>query len=222
MLVGAYIVIPVLRLFVKKENKGYILGLIVLSVIVQFGTQTAGILTRGMRFTVSDFASKFHTEYITGYVPYLLIGWYLTAFPPNGKARIALILTGLIALVGIILSIQFFMDKIRDIHSYVAEMNSLPAMLYGVGLFTLITACCGERETGSRVLTALSRQSFGIYVLHLFLLEILIGAALPYTAFHERLPLAYALTVFLLSFGLSFLLPLGLSKIKGVRKLVRG
>lgn len=52
MLVGAYIVIPVLRLFVRKENKEYILGLIVLSMIVQFGTQTACVLTRGMSFTV--------------------------------------------------------------------------------------------------------------------------------------------------------------------------
>ena len=74
MLIGAYIVLPVLRLFVKKENKDYVLGLICLSVIVQFGVQTAGVFTRGMKFTIGDFVTKFHMEYITGYVPYLLIG----------------------------------------------------------------------------------------------------------------------------------------------------
>ncbi len=222
MLVGAYVVIPVLRLFVKKENREYILGLIVLSAIVQFGTQTAGVLTQGMRFTVSDFVGKFHMEYATGYVPYLLIGWYLTAFPPTGKARIALILSGLAALIWIILSVHFFVGDIPKIRDYMAEMNTLPAMLYGAGLFTWITTRCGERENRSRVLSALSQQSFGIYVLHLFLLEILIGAVLPYKAFNERLPLVYTLVQFFLIFGLSFLLSLGLSKIKGVRKLVRG
>ena len=222
MLVGAYIAIPLLRLFVRKENREYILGLIILSVIMQFGMQTAGILTRGMKFTIGDFASKFHMEYATGYVPYLLIGWYLTAFPPKGKTRIALILTGLTAAVCILLSVQFFFDDIPNIYSYMAEMNTLPAMLYGTGLFTLITTRFGERETRSRTLSLLSQQSFGIYVLHLFLLEILIGAVLPYKAFHEQLPLVYTLTVCILVFTLSFLMSLGLSKVKGVRKLVRG
>ena len=222
MLVGAYIVIPVLRLFVKKENKDCILGLILLSTIVQFGAQSAGILTRGMDFTLSDFIAKFHMEYATGYVPYLLIGWYLTAFPPKGKKMLALTASGLAALIWIILSVHFLIADIPDIHSYMAEMNTLPGMLYGAGLFAWITAHFGERETRSRALSLLSRLSFGIYVLHLFVLELLIGAALPYKAFNERLPLIYLLTVFALCYGLSFLLSLGLSKIKGVRKLVRG
>ena len=62
MLVGAYILLPVLRLFVKKENKDYILGLIILSVVVQFGVQTAGVFTRGMKYTIGDFVTKFHME----------------------------------------------------------------------------------------------------------------------------------------------------------------
>ncbi|GEM_PF-2878744 len=222
MLVGAYILIPFLRLIARKENKGYVLGLIALSVIVQFVTQTAGLLTRGESFTVSAFVGKFHMEYAGGYVSYLLMGWYLTTFPPKGKARIGLILSGFIALVWIILSVQYFIMDILDIHSYVAEMNTLPAMLYGAGLFTLITALCGERETRSKVLSVLSQQAFGIYVLHLFLFEILVGALLPFSAFHEKFPLLYTLTIFSLTFVSALLLSLGLSKIKGVRKLVRG
>lgn len=68
----------------------------------------------------------------------------------------------------------------------------------------------------------MSRQSFGIYVLHLFLLEILTGVALPYKAFNEHLPLIYTLTIYLINFASSLLLSLGLSQIKVLRKLVRG
>ena len=175
-----------------------------------------------MSFTVSDFVAKFHMEYITGYVPYLLIGWYLTAFPPKGKTRIALTAAGLAALIWIILSVQYFIRDIPDIRSYMAEMNTLPAVLYGTGVFTLITAHFGERETKNRFLSLLSRETFGIYVLHVFVLDLLIGLVIPYTVFWEQLPLLYILIVFILDFGLTLLLSRGLSKIRGVRKLVRG
>ena len=222
MLIGAYIVLPLLRLFVKKENKDFILGLIVLSVIVQFGVQTAGVFTRGMKFTIGDFVAKFHMEYVTGYVPYLLIGWYLTAFPPKGKMRILLIAAGMAALACIVLSVHFLINNIPDIRDYMVEMNTLPAMVYGVGMFTLISTCCGEKETKSGITKMLSQQSFGIYITHVFVLDILIGLFLPYTVFQEQHPLLYTLVVFILAFGVSLLLTLGLSRIKGAKKLVRG
>lgn len=116
---------------------------------------------------------------------------------------------------------QFFISDIPDIRDYMVEMNTLPAMVYGVGVFTLISACCGERETKSRTAAMLSQQSFGIYITHVFVLDILIGVLLPYTVFQEQHPLLYTLVVFIPAFGLSLLLTLGLSKIKGVKKLVR-
>ena len=131
-------------------------------------------------------------------------------------------LSGLAGLIWIALSVQCLYHDIPDIHSYMAEMNTLAAMLYGVGMFVFLTTHYGEKTTGNQILAVMSRQSFGIYAVHLFLLEILIGAVLPYKAFHERLPLIYTLTLFILNYGLSFLLTLGMSKVKGVRKLVRG
>ena len=54
MLIGAYLAIPVLRLFVKRENRSYVLGMIIVSVVVQFTVQTAGVFTRELDFTVSE------------------------------------------------------------------------------------------------------------------------------------------------------------------------
>lgn len=68
----------------------------------------------------------------------------------------------------------------------------------------------------------LSQQSFGIYITHVFVLDILINYLLPYTVFQEQHPLLYTLVVFILVFGVSLLLTLGLSRIKGAKKLVRG
>lgn len=59
MLVGVYILIPILRLFVKKENRYYVLGYIMISVFAQFTVKTADILTRRSSFTISDFSQNF-------------------------------------------------------------------------------------------------------------------------------------------------------------------
>ncbi len=222
MLIGAYLLIPVLRLFVKKENKNYILGHILLSVIVQFGTRTAGLLTLESRRTVQDFVDKFHMEYATGYVPYLLIGWYLTACKPAKKTRIALELTGLAALIAIILSVWFGIQKIPGIRDYVAEMDTLPAMLYGVGLFTFVCGRCGDRPSNNRIIRTLSARAFGVYILHVVVLELLIGLAIPYTVFGERNALLYILVLHALTFGISLLVTMVLSVIPGAKKLVRG
>ena len=68
----------------------------------------------------------------------------------------------------------------------------------------------------------LSQQSFGIYITHVFVLDILINYLLPYTVFQGQHPLLYTLVVFILAFGVSLLLTLGLSRLKGAKKLVRG
>lgn len=222
MLIGAYLVIPILRLFVKRENKKYILGLIILNVIVQFIVQTAGVFTLDMKHTVGEYISKFHVEYATGYIPYLLIGWYLMAFPLKRKIKIILEAAGLIALLAIVLVVQFQIGNIPTIRVYVSEMNTLPAMLYGVGVFLLVTDICGERKTKTRAGSFLPQMSFGVYVMHVFVLDILIKWAIPYKAFHEQNPLLYILILFVLDFGITLLLTFGLTRIPGVKKLLKG
>ena len=161
------------------EGTTIILGLIALSIIAQFATQTAGVLTRGMAFTVGDFMAKFHLEYVTGYVPYLLIGWYLTTFPPAGNKKIALIAAGLAALLCMALSVQLLIDEIPDLRDYVVEMNTPPALLYGVGVFVLINDCLQARQTQGKAIKLLSKHAFGIYILHVFVLDILMYLILP-------------------------------------------
>lgn len=219
MLVGAYLAVPFLRLFVKKENKPYIIGFILLSVAVGFGATTFGVFTRDADITVGSFLTKFHFEYATGYLPYLLIGWYLTAFPPKKAMRFVLYGLGLAAALFCVFGVQAWVKDISDIRDYLVEATALPALLYGVGLFTLISALAGDRETKSPVIRELSRASFGVYILHVVVLDVLVNILLPYKAFGEQYPLWYILTLFVLTAIGSLIVVLPLSGVKGVRKI---
>lgn len=217
MLIGAYTVIPVLRLFVKKENKSYIIGMIVLCLAVQFFPQTTNVFTRNKGFTVSDFVEKFHFEYATGYIAYLLIGWYLGNIPLRKGIRIALMVLGLTSMVTIILIVQLNIDGIPNIRSYVAEMDTLPAALYGIGVFTLIQSIAGDRHTKSASVLHISDAAFGIYILHIIFLELLTNKMLSYSTFQKKNPLLYIIVLFLAVFSSSALSVMLISKIKGIR-----
>ena len=219
MLAGAYLVIPVLRLFVKKENRPYILGLILLSLFAQFAVQTLGVFTRDASFTVEDFFTKFHLEYAMGYVPYLLLGWYLTAFPPARGQRFLLYGLGLASVLLMVLGVQAWVEDIPGIRDYLVEANTLPAILYGAALFTLISTLCGDRTTQCPVVRELSRSAFGVYIFHVVVLDLLVNILLPYKVFHEQHPLLYILTLFVLTYGACLLVVLPLSRVKGVKKL---
>ena len=221
MVIGAYVMIPVLRLFVKRENKNYILGIIIFCVIVQFAAKTADVFTIGAEHTVAEYLSRFHLEYATGYFPYLLIGWYLSTFKPNTVMRIILIVLGLAALLVMILAVQFKIESISAIRDYVVEMNTLPAMIYGVGLFTLFDWIGAERATRSKFTAMLSKLSFGVYVTHVVFLDILVTFILPYNVFNEQHAFLYVIVVFLIDFVVSYLFTFVLSLIKGVRKIVK-
>ena len=219
MLVGAYLAVPFLRLFVKKENQPYILGFILLSVAVGFGGTTFGVFTRDADVTVGAILTKFHLEYATGYIPYLLIGWYLNAFPPKKAIRFVLYGLGLAAVLTCILGVQAWVKDIPGIRDYLVEATTLPALLYGVGLFTLISAICGDRPTKSPVIRELSRASFGVYILHVVVLDVLVNILLPYKTFGEQHPLWYILTLFALTAIGCLVVILPLSRVKGVRKI---
>lgn len=86
-------------------------------------------------------------------------------------------------------------------------------------MFTLISALCGKRTTQCPAVRELSRSAFGVYVLHVAILDVLVDVLLPYRVFHEQHPLIYILTLFILTYGACLLVALPLSRVKGVKKL---
>ena len=219
MLVGAYLAIPFLRLFVKKENKPYILGFIIVAFIAQFATQTAGVFTQGSSFSISEFMSKFHLEYATGFLPYLLVGWYVTAFPPTKKHRLFIYAFGALALLSSILAVQFYIREIPAIHDYVMEANTLTSALYGLSVFTLICAIAKDRTTKSTLIRELSMSAFGVYILHVAVLDILTNKLMPFDSGWESIPVIYLLALILINYAVCLLIVIPLSRVKGVKKI---
>lgn len=224
MVVGMYLMIPVLRLFVKRENKKYIVGIIVAAVIVQFGARTADFFTVNSSMAVSAFISKLHLEPLTGFIGYLLIGWYLNEYTLKKRSRIALYALGAAVLVISTLVVYSSIDEIPTIRDYMYSELSLMALVYGVALFVFIQSVCGEKRTTNRLLAQTSDCTFGVYLFHVAVLEIFVKLILPYESFGLGKPLAYIMILYLVTLVVSFAVVKLTGYVKGVRRIffVRG
>ena len=220
MLIGVYPAIPVLRLFVKEENRRYILGILLFAVIVLFIPTTLGVLTWNSDYTIEKFMNKFKVNYITGYIIFLLTGWYLAVFPLTGRKKSLLFAAGAAALCANILLVEKYMARIPTIMNYTLSDESITMLLGSAALFMLLLSVCGDRLTESRMLRFLSDAAFGIYITHVMVLETLAELVLPFEAFHKRFPILYILTLFAITFTASLGIVMLLSRFRFMRKLL--
>lgn len=219
MVLGMYLAIPLLRLFVKRENKGYIVGTIIAAIIVQFVAKTADIFTRGHEMTVSTFLEKFYLQPLTGFIGFLLIGWYLNEYTLKKGTRILLYILGIAAVVGSTLAVYWSIDTIPDIRSYMYSQSTLPALIYGVALFVFIQSLCKGKRTESKLTATMSDCSFGVYLFHVAVLEIFVRLILPYERFGYGRPLSYITLLFLFSLLVPFVIVKLTGHIKGIRRI---
>ncbi len=231
MLIIIYGLVPLLKKVLKKENKAFVLGYIFFSEAVQLAITVAGIITGGTSFTIGNIFTVFKDLpvlipfvmvgwFFTAFVPYVLIAWYIKVFPPKEITRYLLMAAGVIALIFIILSVHFLIGDNPNIRLYVVEMYNFPAFVYGVGLFTFISTICKEKETGSALVQRLSKSSFGVYILHVMVLDIML-LIMPYSAFGETHTILYMIILHVLVFGITYGFVLFLSKVKGLRRFLK-
>lgn len=219
MIVGLYLIIPVLNLFVKKENIKYVVGITIICIIVQFLGQTLNVFTINSEMSVSSFIGKFHLEYATGYAGYLLLGWLFSNYQLKKSYRIAIYSVGIAALIVSILAVQFCISDIENIRDFVYEPLSFTALLYGCSVFVFISSVCKEKQTNKTSIRLCSDFSFGIYIIHILFLEILVQVLLPYSAFNPSSPLLYIGLIYIIASVCSFVIVCIFSKIKYLKKL---
>ncbi len=215
MIIGLYIITPFLRKFVCKKNKGLVLFFIMISFLVQF---LAPFLDKiALQYADVDyigvFINKFHLGFFGGYITYFLAGWYLVHIGIKQKwHRCIIYFLGAVALGTMFLYVHFTGD-----YKSVYDEISATAFVYAVSVFlafTNIKINIGEKT--AKVLTILSKLTFGVYIIHAMVLQIYIKL-FPY----ENNPLLYIVVCFVIVLSISVVATFIISKIPVIKKLIR-
>ena len=171
MLIGLYLVTPILRAFVKTENKDIVLWFIILAMFFE------GV--------VPTFNQLFHIEilkrlsdslmmnFVTGFVLYYVLGWYVTHIRINGKQRKILYLLGAAGLLFTITATYIITDPKTVVNETFYRNTGINIILYALGTFVFLNHTFRniENKTAVKFITVLSSLSLGVYMIHAFIVE---------------------------------------------------
>ena len=200
MIIGLYLLVPLLRLWVKKENKKQVELFLVLSIVFSFVIPTIRIVFPNLNIKLFDF---FSLEHVSGYVSYFVLGWYLTCIKINIK-KVLLYFAGAISLaVSIFGTYLLSMHYESFVHIY--DNFAINVFLYSCVVFLIFQEAFnnGKYLDGNcKFVTFISDNSMGIYAVHIFSMNLVYK--LHITVYPLVDLIANIILVFIISYTISF------------------
>ncbi len=215
MIIGLYLITPILRAFVCIANAKIVLWFIVLAFATVFIPRFLDGVLGVSGINDSDVMARmgqFRISLVGEYGAYYLLGWYLFYVNPPKKFRIIVYIIGVLSLMFLIVATQCTYDGKGTFIFY--DNLKLPAICYAMAVFLFIKNCKYLRE--NRFITLLSKLSFGVYAAHFLLLEL----ALTLFGSISVIPIKIVVYFVFIS-AASFIVSYVLSLIPFVRKIVR-
>lgn len=217
--ISLYLVTPILKKLVSRENRLWIGWLLLLSLVFQFSKPLLKNLTEGLPMRDSllqDLLYRYDPEWMGIHLTYYILGWYLTQTEIPKKYRLLLYGAGLGGLLTVMLGSYFYGRT--DVHAFERfyDIGTVCVFLYSGAVFLFfyhLLPSSGNRRVNS-VFEKLSALTMGIYMMHPFVLHMLNNQGRLWYA-HWDIPVKVMLT-FLISLFLSYLL----SKIPGLKKVI--
>jgi|WetSurMetagenome_2_1015567.scaffolds.fasta_scaffold00478_7 surface polysaccharide O-acyltransferase-like enzyme len=165
MIIGIYLFIPVIGPWIRKGDEKGILYFLLIWLIALIINQPL----------ISKYKVNIDLTYFTGYLGYLVLGYYLSVrnFKSTGQAKVIsvlLILLGIgitIVMTGILSSRND--QYVKDFYNYLSP-NVLMA---AIGVFFIVKNLKITNSPVKKLISVISRYSFGIYLVHILVLHFL-------------------------------------------------
>jgi len=208
MLVGLYALSPVINSWIRNASKQNIEYFLFLVVVFQVIRTTITILLNSS--LVSRFSEIFTVAELSGYLGYFVFGYYLSNFEVPKKLRYAIY--GSIPLA---VAINYLVSWKMSINQNgynpgIYDSFGLFTFLEAIALFMLVVNLCRKRNvkpSASKVLKAFSKDTFGVYLMHVMILDYIyyegyLSLALPSVLWE----IPVAILIFIVSMCISALL----------------
>lgn len=167
VLICIYILLPFIKKFINKDNMYLVKYFLILFFI--FGPLKDTYLRLFETDNINTFLKVFKPQLMSSYIGYFVLGYYLDNIDLNKIKRISIYIIGILSVViSIILNIYFsYKEGINTTILY--DYHTLPSLLSGVAVFIFIK----YKTYKSDKLNKLSSLTFGIYLVHVFILDYL-------------------------------------------------
>ncbi|MDO4475236.1 MAG: acyltransferase family protein [Lachnospiraceae bacterium] len=174
MLIGLYLVLPLLRLWVKEENVKWVRYFLILAFVFNFLLPQVSDI--GAKFWapmgyIREVCDSVNIRYVGGFMAYFVLGWYLKRYELKQKKMLYGLGT-MCVLAEIVMTYVLSVHQGKPVQMY-GNMQ-VNVLLQTAMWFVLVKACVeqGNKNVSSFV-RLVSQYSLGIYALHAGLINIL-------------------------------------------------
>lgn len=170
MLIGLYLILPLLRLWVKKENKRYVEYYLLLCFV--FTSALPFLIEKLSNFfplvsCVYSLTDNMHLQYVAGYTGYYVLGWYLNTF--SVRRRGIWYTAGVLGLLLTFAGTQIF-SVLKGEEKNFYSVFAINIVFYASALFLLVKSLLYSRKhdsgVPSRFVRLICQNSMGIYAMH--------------------------------------------------------
>ena len=217
LIIGLYLIVPLLRLWVNDNNKKYVEYFLVLSIIFSFLLPQIiyiGINYSNLFISLNIILEKnLCLKYVGGFTSYFILGWYLNNYEIENKRIVYLL--GIIGLLITIMGTYILSNTTgRPLQMY--EHLSINVLLQSIAIFVFAKDKLKDKGNDI-VIKSISKYGLGIYGIHALFIKILSMILLKMNVNNAliNIPIIFVLTL-ILSYFSSFIF----SKIPGLKKVV--
>lgn len=169
--IGMYLLVPILKKWVQNSNEKQVRYFITAFVILQVARETLKTIFIGE--TASTVFETLAFDLICGYAGYFVCGYYLYTYPPKKSFRTVLYVLCVPAVIYNCIG-SFFIQRIQgQRNGEIFNSFAVSTFILSISLFSLMLSLKDKmsKDKERKILTNLSKDTLGVYVIHVMLLE---------------------------------------------------
>lgn len=225
MIVGLYLITPILRLFVKRENGKEVLYFLIVLIIIKsvlpvicYFAEHFGTVGKLFNAHVKGFDFAFADEYLA----YYLLGWYLVNTDISKYRRMILCVLGGVGVVSTILCTHLLTTETYKAYGFFYSYGNINVMSASVAVFACILYAFKQNRESRwmRIIACMSQLSFGVYMIH----PLVLFAVVKLSKSVLRIPQSFCVSLlfeFSATLVVSFALAYCISRIPILKKLIK-
>lgn len=207
MIIGLYIVVPVLRrVTADRRTEEYFLCLSLFTAfVIPFLLEIIAMVDWGIGDVLSGAFDTFWLRLATGYTGYFVLGHYIVAYGIERRTKIIIYALGIIGTLLIIVGTSWLSLK-NGVNSFMLYNELTPLALFqATAIFVFFTSKeWTQLRRHQKSLTRLSNRTFAIYLIHVMVIELTENSYLM-TYPVATIP-AYVIATFALSYAVACVL----------------
>lgn len=213
ILIGIYLVAPVLRVYVSAASRRDLAYFMVMWFVA---TSMLELLQR-----LTGFRTALVIPVVTGYVGYFVLGYFLADIKLERRGRLLPALGWVVAVAVTYFGTSLLSVDAAPIDTYFYSYFSPPTILASICGYLLLKDLGQNPGRAGRVIRTVSASAFGIYLIHIMVVEWLRKGDLGFRIYSWMAPSVYMIPLTaLVVFTLSFMIVFVMRKIPALKMLV--